>query len=264
MASAMLLAWLAMHAAVGAPLPDAPAASMLRIEAGGYNSAADRDFGRWRGVELQVTLHARRMTPMVLVSSQTRPTGTQQHYTFSTYVNWSANFYTIQSVALASDVPPASRFFPLRRYDIRALTKLPPNRSEVLSVGYTHFSMGSPVGGDIASLGLIVYRGRLVFEANGFLNRTEPEALYSGSGSLALQYGREGMSWIGVVAGGGRELYQVVGVAPFEVQRDSYTLAAFYRRWLSRHYGIHAGLEYQDRQSAYRRLSVTGRLFVDF
>ena len=113
-------------------------------------------------------------------------------------------------------------------------------------------------------MGTIYYHEKLVLEGNVFINRNQPGALVSASGSLAAQYGIEGHYWAGVVLSGGRELYQSVSFQPIDINFSSYSARAFYRKWLSRHLGVVVFFDYQDKLEAYRRVGVSSRIFFEF
>lgn len=96
------------------------------------------------------------------------------------------------------------------------------------------------------------------------MNRSQPGALYSSSGSLAAQYGQEGKYWFGATISGGHELYRYVGETPFDVKFNGYSFQVFYRKWVTRHAGIVTTLSYEDKLSAFQRIGATVNLFFDF
>jgi len=247
---------------------DAPAGpyslSPIRLEMGGYSSHATNGLGTWSGGLVQLWYRNRYFTPSFTVDRQTRPTGTQWNYNFFSYLNWSKSFYTIQGYSWAPQKDPNAVYFPKRRYDVRGYWKLPPEQKFLIGIGYTRFDMGATGHGQIFSVGSLYYHGKWVLDGNLFVNRSQPGDLYSLSGLFSAQYGQEGHQWLGVTAGGGRELYQYVGQTPFEVRFMSYSLSAFYRRWLNKHTGIVFSGEYQDTLDAYRRGGGSVHLFFEF
>jgi YaiO family outer membrane protein len=250
-----------------APAGTAPFASMLptRVEFGGYYSWVDRGFGDWRGLNAELWLARNtRFVPGFMVDSQTRPAGTQQHYAFMSYMNWTDSFYTVQGLSGAPQRSAEAIFFPKMRYDIKAYWKLPPEKHFVLGAGYTRFDFGRPGNGHILNVGGLYYRGRWVVEGNLFVNQSRPGNLWSASGSLAVQYGTEGRYWFGATASGGRELYRVDVLTPLDVRLNSFTVDVFYRRWISRHFGFRLAATYLDKLEAYRRAGVSARVFIDF
>jgi len=273
-ATLVVAAWMGLlGAAVGqepsnaprAAEPAAPGYPPVRLELGAYGSRVDRDLGDWRGVQGQLRFGtSARFVPIFGFDSHTRPTGTQQNYSFLSYLNWSKSFYTVQGYSAAPQRNERAIYFPLRRYDMKGFWKIPPGRNFVLGAGFTRFDFGGPGHGQIFNVGALYYHKKLVVEGNLFANRSQPGNLFSGSGSLAAQYGTEGKSWLGVTVGGGRELYRSIGLTPFDARFSSYSVSTFYRRWISRHFGFVTSFDYQDKLGAYRRLGLTSSLFVEF
>ena len=241
--------------------------SPFRLELGGYGSHVTGPYGNWDGAQALLWIRTNPIfIPAVFFDSQTRPQGTQQNYGFFSYLNWSKSFYTVQGF---SDAPqgrdPSAVFFPKWRYDIKANWKLPPSRRLVLGIGYTQFDLGLGHGhGQIFDLGTLWYHGKMVVEANGFVNRNQPGNLYSSSGSVAWQYGQEGKYWFGISGGGGRQLYQYAGQVPFNVRINGYDAHAFYRKWISRSAGVILAFDYQDLLSTYRRAGGQAGMFFEF
>lgn len=248
------------------PTPGPPSEVLpFRLELGGYTNQVDRGYGNWRGLEAQLWIRAHaRFIPAFLVDTQTRPTGTQQNYVFLSYANWSQSFYTVQGVSWAPQRSDEAVYFPKRRYDIKGFFKLPPKRNLVLGAGFTRFDMGAQGHGQIFNLGATYYRDKLIVEGNAFINRNQPGSHVSSSGRLSIQYGTEGRYWVGASVGGGRELYQYVGQVPFDVQFSSYSASVFYRRWFTRHVGVHVSADYLDKLHAYRRVGISSRIFFEF
>jgi len=237
----------------------------FRLELGGYYSWVDQGFGDWRGLNAEFWWRGNaRFVPALLVDSQSRPTGTQQNYAFTSYLNWRPSFYTTQGVSFAPQGSDLAIYFPKVRYDIKGHWKLRRDRNVVVAAGFTHFDFGRPGQGQIYNAGTIYYRDKLVLEGNFYLNRSQPGGLWSASGSMAAQYGREGKYWAGVTFGGGKELYRQDALTPIDVRHTSYTIQVFYRRWLSPRVGYVAGATFQDKLDAYKRAGGWGRLFFEF
>jgi len=244
-----------------------PAVTTLpyRFEMGGYYTWADNGYGNWRGLDAALWFRGNsRFVPAFLVDSQTRPAGTQQNYAFTSYMNWTQSFYTVQGFSAAPQRSPSAIYFPKVRYDIKGFYKLPRDRNFVLGAGFTHYDFGQPGYGEIYNLGALYYRKKLVLEGNLFINQSFPGNLWSASGSVALQYGTEGKYWFGLSAGGGRELYYYAGLSPGNVSLTSFTVNLFYRRWISRHMGYVVGSMLQDKLDAYARAGMSARLFFEF
>ena len=234
------------------------------LEVGTYHSGVTNGYGYWRGADAALWLrHNPRFTPVFLFNSQTRPGVTQQNFGFFSFANWTKNFYTTQGFSVAPERNGVT-LFPHQRYDVKGFYKAPFNRQLVLAAGYSRFSYGKIVKGNLYNAGFIYYPRKMVVEGNYFINHNQPGDKISSSGSLAVQRGQEGKYWAGVVVGGGKEVYTYIATTPLEVNLNSVSTQVFLRKWLSRHYGVYVSLDHQTKFSAYSRTGVTGRMFFEF
>lgn len=272
MKTGIVLAWLAAAAVYGqtqetpatferpgyeSPLP-------VLLEVGTYHSGVSNGFGYWRGADAALWLrHNPRFTPVFLFNSQTRPGVTQQNIGFFSFANWTKNFYTTQGFSFSPERKGFS-IFPHQRYDVKGFYKAPFNRQLVLAAGYSRFSFGNLVRGDIYNTGFIYYQRKMMIEGNFYVNRNQPDDRVSSSASLAVQRGQEGKYWVGAVVGGGKEVYTYIATTPLEVNLNSVSTQLFLRKWLSRHYGYYISLDHQTKFGAYSRTGVTGRMFFEF
>jgi len=239
--------------------PLLPTRMELGVRRGGFTPAG----GSWVGTEIQLTLNQiYRVTPIVSGESIRTEAGTQENVSVVSYANWSKNFYTVQGISRATGVPGIS-LFPHGRYDVKAFWKTPFNRNFVAGVGFTNIDYGQHANAQLYNIGAILYKYRWVFEANIFLNRSNPGGLWSNSGVFSAQRGRERDYWWGVTAGGGRELYRTERIPAGDVDMPGYSFGVFYRKWLSRHTGLVLSFDHQDRIGVLRRLEWRTRFFVD-
>ncbi len=253
------------QASAGRPAKGAGEVLPIRVEVGGYSSHVDRGFGTWSGADGQVWVRSSTVfIPMFSVASQSRPEGSQQAFSFFSYMNWSKSFYTTQGFSFAPQSAGRPLLFPKYRYDVKAHYKLPPARNFLLTAGYTRFDFGGPIHGEMYGAGFLYYRHKWVVEGNGYLTRNQPGDLISGAGDLAVQYGREGRYWAGTRFGGGREVYRYIVMTPLEVRLNSVSNYTFFRKWINRNVGFVLFAEFQNRMSAYRRIGGGGRLFFEF
>lgn len=234
------------------------------LETGTYHSGVSNGYGYWRGADATLWIRANpRFTPVFQFNSQTRPGVTQQSYGFFSFANWSRNFYTTQGFSVSPERGGYS-LFPSQRYDVKAFYKAPFNRNLVLGAGYSRYSFGSPLKGEIYNTGFIYYHRRWMTEVNYFINRNQPADKLAHSASVATQYGQEGKYWVGAVVGGGKEIYNYIAVTPLEVNLNSVSTQIFFRKWLSRHYGYYISFDHQSKFTAFTRTGVTGRMFFEF
>jgi YaiO family outer membrane protein len=237
----------------------------VHVELGGFASHVDRGYGSWRGLEGQVSIRANSFfVPTFAAESQLRPLGRQQSYSFVSYLNWSSTFYTTIGASIAPQNGSPAIYYPRNRQDVKGFVKLGSSRRVVLDAGFTRFDFGAPGRGQIYTAGLLLYPGKAVIEGSVSVNRNQPNNLVSASGLIAAQYGREGHYWVGATAGGGRELYNYVGIAPVDVKLFSYSLHFFYRKWISRHVGFKASLLYVKKLEAYTQSGGTVSMFFEF
>jgi len=237
----------------------------VRVELGGFGSGVTQPYGNWYGENGQIWIRSLpRIIPAFTFESQTRPQGTQENYSFLSYLNWTKSFYTVQSVTFAPQNGSQAIYYPRDREDVKAFWKVPPGRQLVLGLGITRFNYGAPGRGQIYNAGAIYYRKRLVLEGNLFVNRNQPRNLISASGVLAAQFGSEGHYWLGATVSGGRELYNFSGVAPFDISLYSYSAEGFYRKWITHHTGYKVSVLYLQKLGAYRQIGCSTSFFFDF
>jgi YaiO family outer membrane protein len=247
--------------------PDVNAATILpfRLEVGGYGTYFQNAGGWWRGVD--ATLWIRRspkFIPALTFDNRTSNTGTERYYSFLSYANWTSNFFTTQSISGTPETGDKPLLFPRFRYDVKAWFKMPPRRSLVAGLGVTRYTFDHGLSGVILNPGFLYYRGRFVFDGEGFINRNQPGNLWSGSGQLTVQRGQEGQHWAGVTIGGGHQTYRELENLPLALRFASISVDAFYRRWLTRHVGFVLSGGYQNAFHTYQRASVGAHVFFEF
>jgi YaiO family outer membrane protein len=241
----------------------------MRLEVGTNHSYAGKDYGYWRGADVQLWIrYSKRFIPVLTIDSQTRPQGTQQTFGFFSYMNWTKSFYTTQGVSFAPQLSPFGAvqpiYFPKQRYDVKAYYKLPSKPSLVLDAGITYVDYGGPLKGEIFSTGFIYYPKKMVIDGNLFVNHNQPGGKVTAAGSLSAQYGREGKYWIGATVSGGHEAYRYFAAGPVDVNLNGYSTQVFFRKWMSRHTGFVLSLDQQTKFSAYSRIGVIAKMFFEF
>jgi YaiO family outer membrane protein len=237
----------------------------VRVEFGTYQFGVTNGLGYWRGAEAQVWLrYSDKFVPAFFFDSQTRPTGTQQNYSFLSYANWHRNFYTTQGFGFSGAAEGGAVYFPRSRYDLKAHFIIPSHRNLVLATGFTYFDYKGPQQGQIYDLGFLYYRRRAVVSGDLFINRSQPGAKLSGAGLLTVQYGAEGKYWIGVTGGGGKEIYRFVATGLVDVNITSFSTQFFYRKWINRHTGFVLSFDQLTKVHSYSRIGGSGRLFIEF
>ena len=246
--------------------PSAPEVAIrrYRLEASSFDNKVSNGFGNWWGGGL--TLSGQPSDRIMVAGSffsQSRPGEWEQLVAFRALINWSKWFYTDATVSGGGPDDPAA-FFPKFRYDLSANVKVPFLRGLILTGGLTRLYFGNPNNGRIRRAGAIYYWRHFVFQGNLNFNNARPGNHKSKAVDGAVQYGREGHYWIGLVAGGGREAWQTLTFTPQDVQFTSYSGSVFLRKWLARSYGVAFSYSYDLKRTAYRINGVEMKFFVDF
>lgn len=251
--------------AAGAP-PGTPdiIARRYRLETSVFDNIVNNGFGQWWGGGLSLSWQpSHRAAVFGSIFSQRRPGETEQLAGFRTLVNWSRWFYTDMELSGGGPDNPAA-YFPKFRYDLTANVKLPWMPQLVLTGGLTRLYFGVPNDGRIVRAGAIYYWRRFVFQGNLNFNNARPGNHKSKSAAGAVQYGQEGRYWVGLGGGRGREAWQTLALTPQDVQFESYSGSVFFRKWLSRSYGVAFSYNYALKHTAYRINGVEIKFFWDF
>ncbi len=236
----------------------------FHMEATGFDHVVSNDFGHWAGTGIGLSYRqSERLTVSGDVILQRRPGETESLFVFGSLVNWSKWFYTNLTLSGGGPDNPAA-FFPRFRYDATANLKIPPLPGLILTVGLTRLYFGNPVNGRVSRAGAIYYWRDFVFQGSLNFNNVRPGNQKSKSVSGAVQYGREGSYWVGLVAGGGREAWQTLALTPQDVEFSSYSISVFVRKWLGPSYGIAAAYSYSLKRTAYQTNGLEMKFFLDF
>ena len=236
------------------------------LEVGTSHSHLSKGIGNWRSEDATFTVRSiPRFTPVFQFTSQTRPEGTSQNFAFSSYYTWSKHVYTTQGFSLTpTNSGNGVMLFPHQRYDFRAHYIVPSHSRLVLSSGLTYFDFPGSVKGQIYSTGFLYYAKKTIIGGNYNVNRNQPGDHTSSSANMSVQYGREGKYWIGATVGGGKEVYSYFLGKQLDVNLNGFSTQAFFRKWLSRHYGFVIGMENQNKLGFYTRIGAYGRMFFEF
>ncbi len=245
-----------------------PAASPSRyvrtLEVGAAHDIATRQQD-WDRVESRLSWGGTsRVRPILGVASQRRASIWQTRGEVGAYSDWSSRFYTIESFALATHVMPAAQSYPSLRADVVAVFKASATAPVAATTGYGYMTFGNSRSAQLYSGGVMATTGVTITQVTMYVNRTQPGALMSVAAVASLQRGAEGTAWYGGSFGAGRELYRIDPAGTANADFTSVTVTGFARRWLSRSTGLHAAVEYQRFLSSYQRVSLGGRLFVEF
>ncbi|MBI3894466.1 MAG: YaiO family outer membrane beta-barrel protein [Acidobacteria bacterium] len=246
--------------------PGIPEALRYRyhLELGGFDNRVSNGFGHWWGGEF---LLGYKLSERMIVSgqllSQRRPGETEQLLGARWLFNWTNWFFTDTALSGGGPDNPAA-FFPRFRYDLTANLKVPAIPGLILTAGLTRLYMGTPNNGRIRRLGAIYYWKRFVLQGDVNFNNARPGNRKSKSVSGAIQYGHEGVYWLGLAAGGGREAWQTLSLTPQDVEFAGYSTNIFLRKWLRPTYGIVLSYNYSVKRAAYGIHGWRAKFFLDF
>jgi YaiO family outer membrane protein len=236
-------------------------ASAFRVELLPFYHSLSNDYGHWSGATARLWYRSKRFTPVLDVSSQTRPEGSQQSVGLSSYIVFNDRFYTI--VGMSTAPFGEVELMPRLRADAAAFFAIPSVPGLVLNIGVTEIKFDES-DMQIASLGSILYRGPLILSGVLRLNRDGVGGDLSTSGSAGGQYGAERKAWFGGGIGAGREAYQTITATPFDVRFTSLNAFVFTQVWATGSSGFTARYDLERKLSAYTRHGFMLGYFVDF
>jgi YaiO family outer membrane protein len=237
----------------------------IRLEVGGYGNDFSGGAGWWRGFDTTIWLRENpKFVPSFTFDQRSSDAGTQRYYSFFSYANWTANFYTTQGIGGVPVVPGSPLLFPRFRIDFKPWWKIPPSRQLVAGLGATKFSFSGGQRGFILNPGLLYYRRSWVFDWEAFANLNQLGGFWSGAGQFSVQQGHEGRYWIGATVGAGKQVYRELATTPLDVRFSSTSVDVFYRRWLTRNFGFVAAGGYLDAYNTYRRATASASFFFEF
>jgi YaiO family outer membrane protein len=232
----------------------------FRAELNGSYHALSEGYGEWKAGDLRLMYRSPRFTPMLSVSTQSRPEGSQQAFGIASYVVLSDRVYS--TIGFSSAPFGETILYPRARFDLGLFVSFPSLPGWVLNGGVTQVKFRDS-NSQMASLGAIYY-GPSIWMGGLRVSRDGVSGVLSLAGSLGLQHGVEGKAWYGAGFGGGREAYQLLSATPFDVRFTSVGGYAFVQKWVSRASGISARYEFERKLTAYTRHGFTLGYFFDF
>ena len=246
------------------PPPQAvPKPFLGRFEVSQWGTSVSNGFGNWYGGGLHLFLDP---TPKISLLGEifyeSRPNETEQAGVFGATIHLNKWFY-VNLTASGGGPDNSSAFIPRYRYDLTG-TLATPIRGFLITGGWTRLQYGDPVGGRIIRAGFIQYAGKVVLQGTVNFNNTRPGNHKSVDGVGAIQIGQEGHYWLGLVAGGGTEAWQTLGLFPSTVQFDGYHMSVFARKWLTRRFGVVFQYNYLIKHTAYHSNGGEIRFFWQF
>jgi YaiO family outer membrane protein len=245
------------------PPPAAPRPFLGRFEVSQWGTSVSNGFGNWYGGGLHLFLDpAPKVSLLGEFFYEHRPDETEQAGVFGATIHLNKWFY-VNLTASGGGPDNSAAFIPQFRYDLTG-TLATPLRGFLVTGGWTRLQYGNPVSGRIIRAGFIQYAGKVVLQGTVNFNNTRPGNHKSVDGVGAIQIGQEEHYWLGVVAGGGTEAWQTIGLFPSSVQFDGYHLSFFARKWLTRRFGVVFQYNYLIKHTAYHSNGGEFRFFWQF
>ena len=250
--------------AAARPVSSVEVARPFRLEFRSFDNIVSNQFGQWWGGGMHLSYEpSRRWMADGELLWQNRPGESEYLYGFRTLLHWSEWLSTDLAFSGGGPDDPAA-FFPRFRYDVTANIKVPGLPGLILTGGLTRLYFGNPNNGRVGRVGAVYYWRRFVFQGTLNLNNARPGNLKSKSVNGAVQYGQEGRYWMGLIAGGGREAWQMLTFIPQDVEFTSYTNSVFLRKWLAPSHGVVFSYTYSVKRAAYRIHGLEMKFFLDF
>ena len=239
----------------------APASWFVQVN--GFYSQADNGFGVWRGLDVRLLHAGKRLSPFLNAGSQTRQEGTQTALGVGSYVTITPKIFAIVGAGMAPDHGVV--FFPKLRTDAAIFVAVPGLKGVLASVGVTDLRFtDSRTGGQIWSLGSMVYRGRGIYSAGIFHVTDRASGDQSSSWQAGGQWGAQGRYWIGLGASAGTEAYRVLTATPFDARFRSQSALAFASKWVTKNSGVGLRYDFENKIDAYHRHAFVLSYFVAF
>jgi YaiO family outer membrane protein len=233
------------------------------LQVSSFYSKADNGFGVWQGQDARLLYSSKRLSPFVSVGTQTRPNGRQQTYGAGSYVNIAPWMYAIVGVGAAPDNGVVH--FPKLRSDASLFIAVPKTKGVLLTTGITDLRYTDKrAGGQILSLGSMVYRGRGIYNAAVFFNEDRASGARSHAWQAGGQWGTQGKYWVGGSVGAGNEAYRLLAATPFDARFRSTFATAFASKWVTRSSGLSLRLDFERKVDTFNRQAVGLMYFVDF
>jgi YaiO family outer membrane protein len=155
-------------------------------------------------------------------------------------------------------------FLPRLRVDLMGYKKWLEKKSLVTNLGFTYYRAKSLYSDRTLILGAAYYFDLpFILEAGARLNQSNPGAINSRRGFVALTYGQNKRHYFTVRHEQGNEAYQLLGAGASISDFRSRESSVAWRQWLTRDVGfLVKAVEYHN--PSYSRSGLEAGLFVDF
>jgi YaiO family outer membrane protein len=200
----------------------------------------------------------------VNVGSQTRASGSQAAVGVGSYVTITPWMFSIVGVGMAPDHGVV--LFPKLRTDAAVFVAVPGVKGVLVSGGLTDLRFtDSRTGGQIFSVGSMVYKGRGIFSGAVRFNTDRASGDHSKSWEGGAQWGAQGDYWVGIGVSAGKEAYRLLGgVTPFDARFSNRSGSAFISKWVTKNSGVGLRYDLENKIDVYQRNGFALSYFVDF
>ncbi len=260
---------LGLHAQTGdsvrivTPQPAAAKAAAWHLQVSTFYSSADNGFGVWHGQDARLLYSSPKLSPFVSIGTQSRPNGRQQVYGAGSYINIAPWMYAIVGIGTAPDNGVV--LFPKLRSDASVFVAVPKVKGVLVSGGITDLRYTDKrTGGQILSLGSMVYRGRGIYNASVYFNEDRASGARSQAWQAGGQWGSQGKYWVGGGVGSGNEAYRLLSATPFDARFRSQFVSAFATKWVTQGSGVTLRLDYERKVDVFNRRAIGLTYFIDF
>jgi len=174
--------------------------------------------------------------PILMYETQETPDGKEQNASLLSFVNWTPRLYSTFGFSKSQVDSGVPALYPQWRADAKLLWKPVPTGwvvgSGVITLRYRTSSA------DLLTFTGVRYFPKGVIEADAYVNRTRPGDLWSGSGVVSAETGRQGRTQVRFRAGFGHEVYRMSVDNPAQFRYSSYSFDVLYRKWLRPRFGV--------------------------
>ena len=247
----------------GTNVPPAPVPEKVLtnfVEAGGSYHQLTSGFGVWSGGYARGVLATGKNIWSVEANGQHEFGDGGVYVAAGDTLNFSSTWYG--SLTFGSSV--GGFFWPRYRADAFLSHKWTERKQFITTLGYGYYASKDVHRDQSVFVGTVYYfQGPWIVEDGVRFNRSNPGAVFSPAGFLAVTEGRNKHHYVTVNAGIGQEAYQLVGPTAALTRFDSQTATITWRQWTGKSWGFNLVADYYH-NPFYERGGGSFGLFKEF
>jgi YaiO family outer membrane protein len=228
----------------GSDVPAAPVADKVLtnfVEAGGSYRQLTNGFGDWSGGYARGVIATGKNTLTAEINGQHEFGDGGVYLAAGDTYNFSSNWYA--SVTLGSSV--GGFFWPRFRADTFLNRKWRARKQFITTLGYGYYASKDVHRDQSVFFGTTYYfPGPWIVEDGVRFNVSNPGAVFSPAGFVALTEGRNKQHYVTVNAGFGQEAYQLVGPTTALTRFPSQNVTITWRQWTGKSWGFNLIADY--------------------